>query len=274
MTYITGDIHGNPREIIDFCKIHELTEDDVVVILGDVGVNFYLNSRDNSTKKKMSKVKPTFFCIHGNHEARPYNISTYKVKEFHGAPVWYEENYPNILFAKDGEIYDFDGKKCLVIGGAYSVDKYYRFYSHVLNYSVDIDPSVFFSLKHIISPNVIVSKEAKAEIDKCMENFDDNFCWWKDEQPSEEVKDYVEKQIEKNNRKVDIIFSHTCPYKYRPVEMFLGGINRSSVDDSTENWLDKIEETTQYDKWYCGHWHTDKVIDRMVFLFHTVKTLI
>ena len=40
--------------------------------------------------------------------------------------VYYEEKYPNLLFAKDGEIYDFDGKKAVVIGGAYSVDKYYR----------------------------------------------------------------------------------------------------------------------------------------------------
>lgn len=37
-----------------------------------------------------------------------------------------EEQYPNILFAKDGEIYNFNGKKVMPIGGAYSVDKYYR----------------------------------------------------------------------------------------------------------------------------------------------------
>lgn len=37
-----------------------------------------------------------------------------------------EEQYPNILFAKDGEIYNFHGKKVMPIGGAYSVDKYYR----------------------------------------------------------------------------------------------------------------------------------------------------
>ena len=37
-----------------------------------------------------------------------------------------EEQYPNILFAKDGEIYNFHGKKVMPIGGAYSVDKYCR----------------------------------------------------------------------------------------------------------------------------------------------------
>lgn len=40
--------------------------------------------------------------------------------------VYCEPEFPNILFAKDGEIYDFDGNKAIAIGGAYSVDKEYR----------------------------------------------------------------------------------------------------------------------------------------------------
>ena len=42
------------------------------------------------------------------------------MKNWHDGVVYYEPEFPNILFAKDGEIYDFDGKKALVIGGAYS----------------------------------------------------------------------------------------------------------------------------------------------------------
>ena len=68
----------------------------------------------------------TFFCIHGNHEERPFNISTYITKKWNGGIVYYEEEFPNILFAKDGEIYNINGKSILVIGGAYSVDKEYR----------------------------------------------------------------------------------------------------------------------------------------------------
>lgn len=34
-----------------------------------------------------------------------------------------------MLIAKDGEVYDFDGKKAIVIGGAYSRDKEYRILS-------------------------------------------------------------------------------------------------------------------------------------------------
>lgn len=38
----------------------------------------------------------------------------------------YEEEFPNILFPVDGEIFMLAGMKYLMIGGAYSVDKYFR----------------------------------------------------------------------------------------------------------------------------------------------------
>ena len=93
---------------------------------------------------------------------------------------------------------------------------------------------------------------------------------WADEQPSEEIKKYVELQIA--DKPFDAILSHTCPYKYIPREMFLSGIDQSMVDDSTERWLDSIEERVSYRAWFCGHWHTDKRIDRMHFLFHSFET--
>ena len=56
----------------------------------------------------------------------PYIQNNVISKSFKGGIVYYEEEFPNILFAKDGEIYDFYGKKVLVIGEAYSVDKEIR----------------------------------------------------------------------------------------------------------------------------------------------------
>lgn len=43
-----------------------------------------------------------------------------------GGVVYYEEEYPDLLFAKEGEVFDFGGKKAIVMGGAYSVDKKVR----------------------------------------------------------------------------------------------------------------------------------------------------
>ena len=49
-------------------------------------------------------------------------------------------------------------------------------------------------------------------------------------------------------------------------------IDQSTVDASTEHWLDRIEESTDYVAWFCGHWHTDKRVDRMHFLFHSFES--
>ena len=177
-------------------------------------------------KDSLKDLPITLFCIHGNHEERPENICSYKIKKFHNGIVYYEEEYPNIMFAKDSELYNFDGKNTLVIGGAYSVDKDYRL---MMGYN-----------------------------------------WYPSEQPSREMKNKVKKVLKEHNNKIDIILSHTCPFKYMPYEMFLSGVDQSKVDNSTEEFLDEIENNTDYKKWYCGHYHTDKIVDKLRFMMNDI----
>lgn len=127
MIYYTGDIHGEVLHIRDMVTKYEITDQDVIVILGDVGMNYYGNKHgDQHRKKKLNKLGVPIFCIHGNHEMRPETIPTYHEDKWQGGTVYVEDAYPNLLFAKDGEVYDLDGQSTLVIGGAYSVDKWYR----------------------------------------------------------------------------------------------------------------------------------------------------
>lgn len=227
MIYVTGDTHGQFDRIVEFCMQNKTTREDILIILGDAGFNYYGGRRDDLRKSIVSKLPITVFCIHGNHENRPENMpDKYKARFFCNGAVWVEEKYPNILFAMDGQVYTFNGLKTLVIGGAYSVDKYYR-----------------------------------------LEN---GFKWFADEQPDDKAKQFVETTLDFNGRMIDVFLTHTCPEKYLPVEVFLPGINQRLVDRSTEQWLDKIEESCQYKRWYCGHFHTDKVVDKTRFLFNSI----
>lgn len=224
MVYLTGDTHGNFIRVKDFCRKMEPTTDDIMIVLGDAGVNYFgEQSSDNKLKKMLSQLPITIFCIHGNHEARPWHLKSYHLIDWHGGKVWVEDKYPNILFAKDGEVYDFNGKKAIVIGGAYSVDKYYRL-TRGMN-------------------------------------------WFNDEQPSDEIKMDVEKKLDEIGYKVDFVFSHTSPLSYEPREWFLQGLDQSSVDKSTEIWLDEIHSKLKCDRWYCGHYHGSKEIDEFKFMF-------
>ena len=52
--------------------------------------------------------------------------------------------------------------------------------------------------------------------------------------------------------------------------MFLKGIDQNTVDNSTEYFLDEIEANIDYNLWYCGHYHTDKTVDKIIFMFHRI----
>lgn len=229
MVYLTGDTHGDFGNIIYFSKVKKTRIKDVMIILGDAGVNYHLNERDEKKKKKLATLNLTLLCIHGNHEQRPTEISSYRKKRWHGGVVYVEPEYPNILFAKDGEVYRFGRIKAMAIGGAYSVDKWYR-----------------------------LSK---------------GWTWFDNEQPSEIVKRRVESKLQKMNWTIDVILSHTVPLKYEPVEVFLSVIPQDTVDKTTETWLDYIEDMTDYSKWYCGHYHTKKCIDKLQMMYDDIIKL-
>ena len=71
----------------------------------------------------------------------------------------------------------------------------------------------------------------------------------------------------------DVVLTHTCPYKYEPVEVLLSGIVQSKVDKSMEHFLDRIEKSIKYDKWYCGHYHTEKKVKKLEFIYETIKII-
>lgn len=227
MIYITGDTHGSFERIERFCKLMNTSQDDLLIILGDAGINFGSATRTRLRKQILSELPITLFCIHGNHERRPATMPEYKLIPWHNGEVWIDEEFPNILFAKDGDIYDLNGSKTIVLGGAYSVDKHYR-----------------LSM---------------------------GYTWYADEQPNDEIKVYAEKQLHQQNWCVDVVLSHTVPIKYEPVEVFMSCIDQSTVDKSTEEWLGSIESQLSYDRWYAGHYHTEKRIDRLHLLFESFE---
>lgn len=113
-----------------------LGKDHILIVLRDVGINYYLD-QDKSLKEKLNDLNIQLFCIQVNREERSENISTNKEIEMFRGKVFIEEEYPNLIFAKNGEIYYIDNKKVWVIGGTFSVDKNYRL-TYGLNWFSDV----------------------------------------------------------------------------------------------------------------------------------------
>jgi len=91
MIYITGDTHGDFRRIFDFCMRFETSADDIMIILGDAGINFSGGFKDQAKKDYIATMLITLFCIHGNHEQRPFTIPSYEETEWHGGRVYVEK---------------------------------------------------------------------------------------------------------------------------------------------------------------------------------------
>ena len=104
MIYITGDTHGQFGRIEAFCKRFVTSKDDVMIILGDAGINSGGGIQDVRKKEFLESLPVTIFAIHGNHEQRPQTIESYREKLWRGGVVYWEEAYPSLLFAKDGEV--------------------------------------------------------------------------------------------------------------------------------------------------------------------------
>ena len=221
--FCSGDTHG------DFSRFYKLNnavpegETWGVIILGDAGFNFWMSKRDDKLKYQVCHKYPNlrFYCVRGNHEARPNEIPgmlklwTHEVDNF----TYYQPDYPHIYYLIDGYEYDFNSFRTLVVGGAYSVDKWYRLERQKAGYYGG---------------------------------------WFANEQLSQEEKDNITKLAA--GQSYDLILAHTCPWEWEPRDLFLTCIDQTSVDDSMERWLTELLRVCQWKVFLCGHFHDDRTL--------------
>lgn len=244
--FITGDKHRNFDYVKAFCRDMSTRKKDVLIILGDAGLNYYGDERDDQLKQEAALLNITLFCIHGNKENRPQNVGTYGIRSFCGGRVYYEPQYPSILFAVDGEIYHFEGRKYMVVGGAHSVDKM-RCLEEGKPFWEDEMPD-----------DVI---RAKVESGLAKENHTvygmmTHTC----------PIAYLPTEMFMSTRQNAAV--QRKPKQFKPQKPF-----EPDIDRSTEEWLGRLEQENHYEVWFCGHYHVDKQIDKVHMMYHEIQPL-
>lgn len=230
--FVTGDTHG--QVLFRLSQINAgkyAASQTALIILGDAGINFYLNKTDMNLKRNIQNTEYTVYCVRGNHEERPENLGYIEhwydenVKGY----VMYEPDYPNIKYFEDGNAYEICGKSVLVIGGAYSVDKWYRLNRVGVTSKLD---------KDYLNPR--------------------KTGWF----PDEQLLDWEMTTIEKEHfgKHYDVILTHTCPISWEPTDLFLPGLDQSSIDKTMELWLDKVKQNIDWSIWLFGHYHDDRLV--------------
>ena len=244
--FITGDKHRHFDRVKKFCREMNTRRKDVLIILGDAGFNYYDDKRDDDLKKEISALNITLFCLHGNKENRPQNVGTYGIRSFCGGKVYYEPKYPNIYFAIDGEIYTFEGKKYMVVGGAHSVDKM-RCLEEGSPFWYDEMPDD--AVKATVELNL--QNEAKK-----IYGMMTHTC----------PIDYLPTEMFMSTRQNASI--KRKPRKAKSKKLF-----KPDIDRSTEIWLGELEKKLDYEVWFCGHYHVDKQIDKVQMMWRDIRPL-
>ena len=240
---ITGDTHG--RVVSRIGNISRNYPDyepseTAIIILGDAGINFYLNKSDKKNKAAINSLGYHIYCVRGNHEERPQKIPDMLVnydKNVQGL-VYLEKEYPLIKYFQDGGIYRIKNHSCLVIGGAYSVDKYWRL------------------------------QRAAAE--------GSSFSgWFEGELLTQEEMERIE--FLTKEKEFDFILTHTCPTSFEPRDLFLDCVDQSTVDKSMEEFLEKIKNETDWKIWCFGHFHADRVehlgVEQFYYGYEEIDTI-
>jgi predicted phosphodiesterase len=128
--FLVGDIHGNPNIISNskWPEGKELTQDDLVIFLGDFGL-YWSNPADKDEKYWLNwlAAKPfNIAFVDGNHENFDV-INAFPEETKWGGKVGADHRFGGTIWhLKRGEIFDFNNKKTFVLGGADSIDKAHR----------------------------------------------------------------------------------------------------------------------------------------------------
>ena len=251
MVYITGDCHGNfdKFHMKNFPDQKGMTRDDIVIVCGDFGI-WHDTAEERYNLDALNRRSFTTVFVDGNHENfdRLYG-NEFPVVDFHGGKA--HKIRSHIFHLMRGYVFDFDGKKFWCFGGARSHD----IRDGILDrngYESEAD------FKNALFMYWVTNKSYRVN----------HISWWREEVPSPEEMDFGAKALDAAENKVDFIVTHTCPFE---VATFLGYRD----PDPTEDYLNLIAHTVQFDKWYCGHLHMNTtVFGKFNILYEKIERIV
>ena len=229
MILLLGDIHGNFDKLKSQITRADIT-DCVIIQVGDFGIGFNKESYDkgilNNLNSFLSERNITLYAIRGNHD---------NPNCFDGTWVW-----SNLQLLKDYSILELEDWKILLIGGAVSVDRYFR-------KKKDFQ-SVIFGGKMDLTSERLVS-------------------WWSDEVVT------MDRHFLENVRGVDVLITHTTPDFCHPNNRYGFGQMIEDFSLNDDNLISDLtfereqmseiftilKKNNDIEKHFYGHFHRSHV---------------
>lgn len=255
MIYLTGDCHGAYERFSKRQRLRQpfvMTENDFVIICGDMGLVWADDREFVYNKKWLSALPFTILWVQGNHENYDM-IAQYPIEMWHGGKTRHIVK-DKIILLERGQIFEIEGKRFFTFGGAST---------------------------HDIQGGILDRSLPSYEKDRRRANRNGlsyrvkGVSWWAQELPSVEEMQEGRDNLEKINYCVDFVITHCLSGKMQDkLQRVLSshGMNKladkisARQKDILNDYFDALEERLQYRQWFCGHYHVNCKIDER----HTV----
>lgn len=275
MIFATADTHGPQSPVPEDGFVHrfsvrnmpqqkEMTKNDFVILCGDFGGVWDIDpdgtKEENWALDWLDRKPFTALIVPGNHENYdrltgihdPKLLSSWLFDAFpnekkqelitglprtqwHGGYV--RTIRPSVLMLEPG-LFEIQGKRCLVFGGAKSLDAG----PAVLN------PLEFETRKAFRE----YEKRTRLQTGRCERVR--GVSWWPQEEYPETTQNTILTALRGCESTVNFIFTHSGAIDH---EKALFGTQSNS---KTAAFLQCIKENVRYEQWYFGHYHINKTL--------------
>lgn len=233
--WITGDCHGKVGRFSTdiFPEQKTMDKSDVVEILGDFGLVW---EQEESKNEKhwldwLNEKPFTVVATLGNHENYD-RIEKLPVVEKFGGPVWQVRE--SVFLLQSGYVYNINDKKVFNFNGAQSHD--------IQDGILDSSDPLWKKKARVLEKNGHDMYRVKG------------LSWWPQEiEQDEKVYERGLKNLEKNDWKVDFIWTHCCAAGTLKI---LGYYE----EDRLVRYLEEVHDKTKFDYWFFGHYHEDDTV--------------
>ena len=266
MIFVTGDCHGDWRrfELEYFPEQVEMTRDDFVIIVGDFGI--WNGGVDEEIALNRLAQKPfTTLFIDGNHENFDRLLGDeFREVDFHGGKAKLIRN--NIIYLERGYVYELQNKKFFVFGGAASHDirdGVFAIDGHTRHLRGEDNGTYFRYVDKDFGTlsNVINAYRNTNGISRVQ-----GWSWWREEMPCAEEMQRGIDNLDAVGNQVDFVLTHCAPTEI--VSLLFP--NQRRVSDTATRYLTSIANTTDFKKWFFGHYHDNRNFGRYILLYEQI----
>lgn len=228
LIYVTGDTHGGldieKLSAKNFPAGKTLTRGDYVIVCGDFGFPFLL-----------SDTWPDSEFVPNKHARESRKAYRYWIKWLSEKPytvLWVDGNHDNHPFWYEQPVADWNGGLVNLHPDAENVIHLKRgeYYT--------IDGYTFWVMGGAESHDKAYRTEG--------------YSWWPEEIPSYQEMAHGLDTLEVHGNKVDFILTHTMPQS-----LAAPCTGACFAPEPTRSYLDQIYAQTDFQYWFCGHFHQD-----------------